>query len=78
MQAGMKDAFIVEYHGKCGQWCCFRAEGKPDNWQTFKDNAATVTTFLTDPFTVEDIIGYGMAIDSHNKAEAKLEAARNS
>ena len=43
---------------------------------TFKDNATTATKFLTDPFTVEDIIGYGMAIDSANQADAKLAAAK--
>ena len=42
---------------------------------TFKDNAATATMFLTDPFSVEDIIGVGMTVDSANKAEAKLKAA---
>ena len=77
MQAGMKDAFILEYHGKCSQWCCFREQGKNDDWMTFKDNAAKATRFLTDPFSVEDVIGYGMAVDSANKADAKLEAARN-
>jgi hypothetical protein len=77
-KGGVREAFIVEYHGKCGQWCCFRESGKPDNWMTFKDNAATATRFLTDPFTVEDIIGVGMAVDSANKADAKLAAAQNS
>jgi hypothetical protein len=59
-QGGMTEEFIAEYHGKCGQWCCFRAQGTPDNFQNAKKRAAMVTRFLTDPFTIEDIIGVGM------------------
>ncbi|NND60923.1 MAG: hypothetical protein HKN49_11720 [Gammaproteobacteria bacterium] len=78
MQAGMKDAFILEYHGKCEQWCCFRASGKSDDWATFKDYSAQVTRFLIEPFSVGDIIGVGMAVDSANKSAAKLAAAQGS
>ena len=75
---GMTEAFVAEYHGKCSEWCCFRAQGKPDNFQNVKNRAAQVTRFLTDPFTIEDVISTGMAINSAQQAEAKLEAARNS
>jgi hypothetical protein len=70
MQSGMKEAFIIEYHGKCGQWCCFRESGKPDDWKTFKNNAAMATKFLTDPFTIEDVIGVAQTVDGANKDEA--------
>lgn len=73
---GMAEEFLAEYHGKCGQWCCFRAEGKPDNYQNAKKRLAEVTRFLTDPFTIEDVISTGMAINSANEAEAKLAAAK--
>jgi len=75
-KGGMTEEFIAEYHGKCGQWCCFRAQGTPDNFQNAKKRAATVTRFLTDPFTISDIIGTGMAINSSNQAAAKLAAAK--
>lgn len=45
-----KEAHILEYHGKCDKWCCFRTEGKPDNWANCKDKAAFVLRHLAEPF----------------------------
>lgn len=44
-----KEAHILEYHGKCDKWCCFRTAGKPDNWANCKDNVAFVLRHLTEP-----------------------------
>ena len=45
-----REAHILEGHGKCEKWCCFRAQGTPDNWVNFKNNAAFVLRNLADPF----------------------------
>jgi hypothetical protein len=49
-----KAAFILQRHGNCGDWCCFRDAGTPDNFKAFKDNAALVVKFLAEPFGPDD------------------------
>jgi hypothetical protein len=53
-QADAKAAFILQRHGKCGDWCCFRDKGTPDDYKDFKDNAAKVLKFLSEPFGPDD------------------------
>ena len=45
-----KELHLAKYHGKCEQWCCFRAAGEVDNWQNAKNNAAWLLNKLADPF----------------------------
>jgi hypothetical protein len=60
---------ILESHGECGQWCCFRESGKPDNYRNMKDTAAKVTRFLTAQTSDSALIGsiLGAATPSHHK-----------
>lgn len=51
-----RDQFILNGHGKCELWCCFRAAGQPDDYKNWKDNAAKVANFLTAPFDSGDVI----------------------
>lgn len=44
-----KEEYILNFHGKCDKWCCFRAQGSPDNWANFKNNAALALRHLADP-----------------------------
>jgi hypothetical protein len=44
-----KEEYILNFHGKCDKWCCFRAQGSPDTWANCKNNAAFVLRHLADP-----------------------------
>ncbi len=48
------EAYVSAYHAKCDRWCCYRAAGAVDDWQGFRNNAAIVVRFLSDPFVPDD------------------------
>lgn len=54
---GKAEEWILENHGQCDEWCCFRDSGKPDNYKNMKDNAAEVVRFLTAQTTESDVLG---------------------
>lgn len=50
-------AWILEHHGNCNEWCCFRDEGKPDDFAILKNHAATVTNFLLNNYDESSLVG---------------------
>jgi hypothetical protein len=44
-----KEEFVLNFHGKCDKWCCFRTHGTADNWANCKNNAAFVLRHLAEP-----------------------------
>lgn len=67
--------WILEHHGNCDQWCCFRERGVSDKYATLKNRAAKVTNFLLNNYGESDLIGdvvscvtyKGQKQDKHNK-----------
>ena len=57
----LKDEWTLKFHGKCDKWCCFRDQGKPDNWANCKDNAAWVLRNLADPI-VPDSFNHNLGV----------------
>jgi hypothetical protein len=45
-----KAGYILQLHGKCERWCCFRDRDKPDTWANFREKSAYVLRNLADPF----------------------------
>jgi hypothetical protein len=49
-----KQTYLLTFHGKCDRWCSMRAAGKPDDWATFRTQAAAVVRTLASPMAWED------------------------
>ncbi len=52
--AEWQTAYLSEFHANCNKWCCYRDRGTVDDYKTWKNNAAAVTRFLSDPFCPDD------------------------
>lgn len=48
---------ILDHHGNCDEWCCFRDAGKPDDLATLRKRAAQVTRFLLNNYGESDLAG---------------------